>query len=829
MAKKEKKLDRSIWGQVDVNEFENDDNVEDQDIGTYNLEKMSLFALNINCARQLPALEDSLKPVERRILYVMYLLKAYGGKKAKSSEILGACLRYHPHGDGSVYTTLCGMAQGFKRGQKLIRGIGNFGTIMDPSKCAHYRYTEAALSDYAYECFFEDYDQDCIEVKTAANMTDDEPVFIPGKFPNILVNGATSIAYGYNATIPPYNIQDIIDTTKTLIKNPKAKNIVIIPDIPTGCDIVDTGSFPEICATGKGTLTMRSHIEIFDAGNNWILKVSSIPWQSSLVKINQNILALAKSGEIPVKDVHDNSYPMKNPRDKSEIINVIDYELVIDKAYDPINVKNKLYKKAGLQKTVSVNFQVVQNGLQVRSYGLADLVLQWIDTRREYLRRLYNKRYAKYNARMSLLNILIELTEKTNLQKTVKIIQSSDRDQVEANLVSIYGMNSFQAKRIADMPLRTFTKDAHEAYLKEAKELQEKMDKLLEIVQSEKKIDKIIMDDLDDLKKYGTDRKCRVVKSDENNEMEISDTNHIMVFTKKGFVKKLPETSPGRTKTYGAFEAGDYPIKRLAINNRKTITIFDSNGRYSVIPVHEFTNTSHKDPGDRIFKIARLDGEVISAFESITDADAQYVRDTMHNDIFIMTITKKGMIKKTPIEEFNSYKTIRGIRGLKLKADDSLVTAFPLMSSTNIMIYTKMGNYTYLQGKDIPQMAKDTQGVMSITLGPGDEVQGFCVVPDKSDYMVVLTAKGCMKKIPMDSVGLSKNRRDSSYLTYLQNGDTVFQCEAVSEKDKIWVCTKSNYNEFDLNQIPDGSRRSKCVKMVPVAIGDNIITMIRTN
>lgn len=829
MAKKEKKVDHSIWGQVDVNEFENDDNIEDQDIGTYNLEKMSLFALNINCARQLPALEDSLKPVERRILYVMYQLGAYKGKKAKSSEILGACLRYHPHGDGSVYTTLCGMAQGFKRGQKLIRGIGNFGTIMDPSKCAHYRYTEAALSDYAYECFFEDYDQDCIEVKTAANMTDDEPVFIPGKFPNILVNGATSIAYGYNATIPPYNIQDIIDTTKTLIKNPKAKNIVIIPDIPTGCDIVDTGSFPEICATGKGTLTMRSHIEIFDSGNNWILKVSSIPWQSSLVKINQNILALAKSGEIPVKDVHDNSYPMKNPRDKSEIINVIDYELVIDKAYDPINVKNKLYKKAGLQKTVSVNFQVVQNGLQVRSYGLADLVLQWIDTRREYLRRLYNKRYAKYNARMSLLNILIELTEKTNLQKTVKIIQSSDRDQVEANLISIYGMNSFQAKRIADMPLRTFTKDAHEAYLKEAKELQEKMDKLLEIVQSEKKIDKIIMDDLDDLKKYGTDRKCRVVKSDENNEMEISDTNHIMVFTKKGFVKKLPETSSGRTKTYGAFEAGDYPIKRLAINNRKTITIFDSNGKYSVIPVHEFTNTSHKDPGDRIFKIARLDGEVISAFESITDADAQYVRDTMHNDIFIMTITKKGMIKKTPIEEFNSYKTLRGIRGLKLKSDDSLVTAFPLMSSTNIMIYTKMGNYTYLQGKDIPQMAKDTQGVMSITLGPGDEVQGFCVVPDKSDYMVVLTAKGCMKKIAMESVGLSKNRRDSSYLTYLQNGDNVFQCEAVSEKDKIWVCTKSNYNEFDLNQIPDGSRRSKCVKMVPVAIGDNIITMIRAN
>nr|DAP42271.1 MAG TPA: DNA topoisomerase 2 alpha [Caudoviricetes sp.] len=826
MAKKEKKLDRSIWGQVDINEFENDDNIEDQDIGTYNLKKMSLFALNINCARQLPALEDSLKPVERRILYVMYQMGAYKGKKAKSSEILGACLRYHPHGDGSVYTTLCGMAQGFKRGQKLIRGIGNFGTIMDPSKCAHYRYTEAALSDYAYECFFEDYDQDCIEVKTAANMTNDEPVFIPGKFPNILVNGATSIAYGYNATIPPYNIQDIIDATKTLIKNPKAKNIVIIPDIPTGCDIVDTGSFPEICATGRGTLTMRSHIEIYDAGNNWVLKVSSIPWQSSLVKINQNILALAKSGEIPVKDVHDNSYPMKNPRDKSEIINVIDYELVIDKAYDPINVRNKLYKKAGLQKTVSVNFQVVQNGLQVRSYGLADLILQWIDTRREYLRRLYNKRYAKYNARMSLLNILIELTEKTNLQKTVKIIQSSDRDQVEANLVSIYGMNSFQAKRIADMPLRTFTKDAHDAYVKEAEDLHDKMEKLLEIVQSEKKIDKIIIDNLDDLKKYGTDRKCRIVNIDENNEAEISDTNHIMVFTKKGFVKKLPETSPGRTKTYGAFEAGDYPIKRLAINNRKMITIFDSNGKYSVMPVHEFTNTSHKDPGDRIFKIARLDGEVISAFESITDADAKYVRDTMHNDIFIMTITKKGLIKKTPIEEFNSYKTLKGIRGLKLKSDDALVTAFPLMSSTNIMIYTKMGNYTYLRGKDIPQMAKDTQGVMSVTLGPGDEVQGFCVVPEKSDFIVVLTAKGCMKKIPMESVGLSKSRRDSAYLTYLQNGDTVFQCEATTSKDKIWVCTKTNYNEFDLNQIPDGSRRSKCVKMVPVAVGDNIITMI---
>lgn len=828
MNKKKNDQNNQVWSGIDDSHFEDESNIEDRDIGEYNKEKMSIFALNVNCARQLPALEDSLKPVERRVLYVMYLMDAYGGKKRKSAEILGATMKLHPHGDASIYNTMVGLAQSFKKGQKLIRGIGNFGNIMNPDSYAHYRYTEVTLSDYAYECFFDEYDPDCIEMEQSATMDSFEPVFLPGKFPNILVNGSTSIAYGFNCVIPPYNIEDIIKITKQLITDPNDRKFVIYPDIPTGCDIVDEGKYEETCMTGRGTMHMRSHIEIEDVGNSWMLRISSIPWQSNLDSIQKTIGALAKSGEIPIKDAMDSSYAVMVPGSKyKEIANVIDYKIFIDKAYDPIAVRNKLYKKAGLDKTIPINFQVVHNGLSVKSCGIADILLAWVDSRREYLRRLYNKKNARISARINLLDILIELTEGKNLEKTVKIVRSSEASALEERLVSVYGMNSFQAKKIADMGLRSFTEDAHTRYVDERNQLAINRDNILKIARSEKEIDKIIISGLDSLRKYGTDRKSKIVK-DADVMQEISDTNHILVITKKGYIKKLPEVSHSRTKGYGVFSAGDYPIIRVFANNMDKLCFFDSLGKYSVVPVNEFENTTQKDPGERVFRATRLDGEIVSVFPAITDEDVTYVQNTMHEDVALVTITKNGLIKKTAIQDLNSYKVLKGVRGLRLKPNDSLACAVTLLGSRDLLIYTKLGNYSIIRNSEIPLTARESVGVQSVDLAPGDEVRGYAILEKTATHLCVLTEKGSIKKVPMDAIEIIgiKKRKDTSYLTYLQNDDSVFQCAFINPKSNVYICNKSAYKALSFDEIPEMSRRSKGSKMIPVPVGDNIITMI---
>ena len=818
-----------VWSEdIDDAVFEDDSRTEDRDIGEYNLEKMALFTLNVNCARHMPALEDSLKPVERRILINMYNMGAYGTKKRKSSEIIGATMVYHPHSDQSIYNTLVGLAQEFKKGQTLIRGIGNFGTIMNPENYGHYRYTEAALSDYAYECFFDDYDEDCIETKVAENMTATEPVYLPAKFPNILIEGTTSIAVGFNCTIPPYNINDVVDVTKRLIKNPADRNFVIYPDIPTGCDLVDTGLFRQICETGEGTMTMRATTEIIDNGSTWIIRVGSIPWLSDLTNIHDSIVKLAKAHEISIKEVQNKSYAahIKDPASgKKKMINIVDYNIIIDKAKDPYQIRAKLFKMSGLEKTVSVKFRATYDGLHVDKFGMADLLLHWIDSRREYLRRLYNKKNSRINAQLDMNSILVELTSKTNLEKVIKIVRNSTKSELIDSLVREYGMNTFQAKRIADMPMRTWTKEAHDQYVEERKTLLEKKERIMEIIRSEKQIDKIILNDLDALRKYATPRKSQIIKNSDLSE-PIPDTNHILVLSKKGYLKKLPAVSSGRTKGYGPFASGDYPIQRVAVNNRDIVMVFDSLGRYSIIPVYNFENNSPKDPGSRVYDTTRLEGEIVSIVPWLSNSDLEYVKETTGEDVYLLTITKNGMIKKTDASEYNSIKVAKNSRACKFKNDDSLIAAGYWMESRDIFIYTRQGSYTIIRSDDISLTGKDSQGVIAIDLIAGDEVAGFCFITPQDEFIVTLTEKGMMKKVPISNLGSDDmRRRKSTYLTYLHNDDLVDRCVCASDSDKIYVCNRMGYKIIDLEDIPELSRRAKGTKLVPIPVGDNIITM----
>ena len=301
MAKKQSKKDKAessrLWYDINESDFlAESENIIDEEISSYDKQAMIYFSQNVNLLRHLPRLADSLKPVERRVLYAFYLNNALPNNKfRKSSRIVGDTMAWHPHSDASIYGTAVGMAQPWKNPVPLVEGDGNFGNDERPSGFAHMRYTDMRMSKYGYDCFFKDFDPDCIETVFNTASDENEPLSLPSKYPNILVNGGFGIATGNSFCIPTYSIPDIVRLTKRLLHNPEASDIYMMPDMPTGCDIVDNGSLREICDTGNGTLKLRSTITIEDnpkllAGDSSIVSPKILKQVIEWIPLNKDLL-----------------------------------------------------------------------------------------------------------------------------------------------------------------------------------------------------------------------------------------------------------------------------------------------------------------------------------------------------------------------------------------------------------------------------------------------------------------------------------------------------------------------------------------------------------
>lgn len=820
-----------LWDGVTESDYINETNIEDKEMGAYNLEKMGIYALNATCSRHILDAMDSLKPVERRILYAMYLSKAYvvgnGGKK-KSQGIVGETNKFHPHGGNTIYDTMVGMSQYWKRGIPLITVHGSKG---DPTikKYAAERYTEVTISPYAYECFFDSFDRSCVEMMQASNMEDEIPVSLPSKFPNILTNGGVGIAYGYSFAIPPYNPDDVIMATKRLLKDSEDQDFYIYPDLPTGCDIVDDGTeLRKICEEGMGKLHMRGHIEIQEGKNTWILRITSVPWLTSPLDIKEDIANLQKQGIAQIEDVQDISDQYKL-KDGTVITDVI-IDVIIRKELDPYVIRDILYKNTNLDRTIAVQFRMVEDGLNVVQRNLYDSLNSWIDGRREYLRRLYNKKIRYTKARISILESFIELKDPKKIDKVIEVIRTHDEDEIVGYLVRKFGMNSYQADVVADQKLRAWSKSRMLSYEEELPERIKELDEYMKIVQSEKYIDEIISNDMDDLRKYSHPRRSTIILKEDG--PKVADTEHLLVFTKKGLVKKLPVSPIGRNKGYGQFAAGDYPIHRIQISNMDSVILFDSTGRYSVIPVSTIPNSLHTDTGESVFSIAKLEGEIISVYPFYTPKNQRDLKKINSKGAFVFTLTKKGQMKKTPLAEFTSLRMIKNARAVRGKADEQLAMAEIMFDVGNILVYSKNGMASILATSDIPETGKDTVGNLVLNVTSDDECLGFCTVNGAKEILIV-SERGAMKRV--DCVeGTSFNalhpmkRRNTVYITSINNDDKVFRCLPIGEKDeKIFVCNRKDIHEYPIDAIPVLTRRASCPKLIPVPNGDNIITVIK--
>lgn len=818
-----------LWEGVDEKDFINEHNLEDVDIATYDKRNMVIYGANINLCRQLLRLSDSLKPVERRLLYSLWLAKAFPGHKLKSTVITGNAMVYHGHGDSALYSTMVGLAQAWKRQCPLIDGKGNFGNAARPDMYAHMRYTEASMSKYAKECFFDDFDTDCVEMifNSASDLY--EPMSLPAKFPNALVNGGMGIAFGNAFMIPPYNIYDIIDVCKKVIENPETADVFMVPDLPSGCAIVDDGhSFQDIIDTGKSVLKMRATNEILETNKTWIIKITSLPWTTSVDTIESKIIKLAEEGQISIKDMQDHSYTVK---DKNGSVQTrIDFRIILDKAHDPHAVLYKLYALTDLQKSVSVDFKVVLDNLTVGRLDMRNLIISWIDERRGYKRRLFNKKLTKISARIDLLTILIYLLKEDNIEKTLKIIKNSDSSEIVSKLMKHGKMSSYQASKIADMRLSAFTKDARKRYKDEKEKLVKERDELMKIIGSEKKIDKIIIDELEDLRKYGSPRKSKIVS--EGKGKVISNTMHSIITTDGGLIKKLiyDPNNLQKNTNMGSFKTGDFPTQCCVCHNTSSIIMVDSFGRYSIVPVHDIDSTELSSYGNKVYDVTRLSGKVVQCMEPLDKTSLNTIKKKKLGEAFLISITARGYIKKTPINIFEGIKNTKNIRLMKVRDDDMLVASQVMLDSTILVVYTARGDYTMLKVSDIPEQGKDTMGVIGMKVEDGDRVAGLSTVGPDDEFLVIITDKGICKKVEARYFGEPSKRNGrkggQGNIISLDTTDTVKYVGGMRRGQLVYVAMRNNVVTLDEKSIPNLTKKAKGRKMIPSGGNSNIVMVL---
>lgn len=817
-----------LWGSINENDFLNEDNIEEEEIAGYNQSQMITFIQNVNLMRHFPRVADSLKPVERRALYALYLLKSFPGTKPKkSTRAIGDAMTFHPHGDSSIYGTLVGMAQPFTKKIPLIAGVGNFGNDTDPDDFAHQRYTELTMTKFAMDCFFSDHDEDCLEKIFNTSRDEEEPLVLSSKYPAILINGGFGIATGNSFCIPTYPIKDVVKLIKNLLRDPDYDDIYLIPDIPTGCDVVDNGSLREICDTGNGTLKMRATITIEEdkkRPNIWILRVHNLPWMTSIPKITDSLIKLTRDGILPIKDIEDYSYSIKvpNPNGGYMVRKHIKYDIIINRAHDPNQIRQKLYKRTQLQDSISVNFKVVTDALEVDRLNMRDLALTWINIRREYLRRKVNKKIAKLSAQISFLEILIVLTDKTNLEKTIKIIKNNtSADAVKALMnCKFIEINSYQAEKIVDSKLRAYTAEMHDKYVQQLKECKKELKKYKDMTKSTKIIDDMIDADMDDLLKYDVEGlKSRIVSEKES--IEIPDTNHFLAITSMGMIKKLPYTKEMEMKqkapAFGVFKNHDFMIRGMIINNHDSVMAFDNFGMYSCVPVHEIENTEPSQFGTTVYDAMRLNGQIVCALPFLSNDLTAFVKKTIGN-IYIVTLSKNGYLKKTKIQEYIERRNQLNVKACRIREDDELVAAKVVIErkkiGTNMIIYTEQGKYAYIHSDNIAEQSKDSSGLLSIKLMPDDACKGISIIGNKDDYMLIVTENGCLKLSDLDYIGTPGKRKVSSYLATMDPGDRIFFADGIQKNVRISIYTRKSCSTFTTDDIPVRARKSKCLKMI---------------
>lgn len=789
-------------------------NIEDELVQQY-----MNYSMSVIIGRAIPDVRDGLKPVQRRILYVMHELGlTHNAQSKKCARIVGEVLgKYHPHGDMAVYDALVRLAQPFTMRYPLVMGQGNFGSI-DRDPPAAMRYTEAKLSKIAEE-MLEDIDKETVEMENNFDGTLKEPKVLPSKVPNLLLNGASGIAVGMATNIPPHNLVEVVNAIQFFIKNPNCSVDDILvhikgPDFPTGGIVANAGNLREIYSTGRGKIIVRSKIHFEEGKKHDQIVISEIPYGVSKAVLIEEIVRYAeKNPKIQIKNVRDES-DKKGLRIVIEIPKSGNYKLVL----------NNLYKHTSLQTSFNVQMLVIDNN-RPKLMNLLQLVRAFVQHRFTVIRRRAEYELKIYSKRAHVLEGLMKAAR--SIGSVVDIIRNSkSNEEAIKNLVNILTVTEDQAKAILDMRLGRLTGLEIEKLKSEYSELIKKIELVKEIISSEAKVYEVMHDELEDLKRrYGDDRRTQIANIEEDLDYTpedlIPDEDIVIVLTEKGYIKASSlndyrSQKRGGKGIIGARITEDDEIALVCASRVHSRTIFvSSHGRAFVLKNHELELSSRDSKGKPVRAYLNLEeNETVLTMIPFSD---------WHGDLIL--VTKKGKVKRTPLSEFENA-TARGIRAITFDDGDSIVAANVCNEEDKeILIITKKGMSIRFPISEVRQMGRSAIGVNAISLRDDDEVVGMVVLSDNEGEILTVTTKGFGKRTPLNEYRL-QSRGGVGIKTMPSVEKVGFLCGAELIKNPesdVIVLTKNGHSiRFKVSSISVVGRTARGVKILELSDNDEV-------
>ena len=781
------------------------------------------YAMSVIVGRALPDVRDGLKPVHRRILYGMSILGITPDKPhKKSARIVGEVMgKYHPHGDSSIYDAMVKMAQDFSTRYPLVDGHGNFGSV-DGDGAAAMRYTEARMSPFSLQ-MVRDIEKDTVDFTDNFDGEEKEPVVLPSRVPNLLINGSNGIAVGMATSIPPHNLSDTIDACIKRIDDENCSNdelikIIKAPDFPTGASILGRDAAREAYETGTGKITVRSKSEIEETARGRMrIVITEIPFQVNKARLIESMADLVRNKKIDgISAIRDESN-----REGMRIV------IELKKDTNPNVILNRLYKHTQLQCTYSMIMLALVNG-EPKILKLHEIIDEYLKHQKIVITRRTKFDLAKAEARAHILEGLLIALD--NIDEVIKVIRSSYNDAKEKLMVR-FGLSEIQSQAILDMRLARLQGLEREKIENEHNELMQKIAYYKSILADEHKLMGVIKDELTEIKqKYGDGRRTKIIADDGGIDEEylIDEEDVAVTLTHLGYIKRVPENTYKAQRRGGKGIVGlttrdsDFVKDLIITSTHDYLMFFTDLGKVYKIKAYEIPEASRTAKGTPVINFLNLDqGERVTAVIPVKE---------FADDNYLIMVTRNGTIKKTPMSQFDTNRKT-GLIAITLKDDDKLISVSQSSGEESVYVVTKKGKSITFHEDDVRSMGRSAGGVRAITLDKDDEVVSMELDSTGERELLVMTKKGFGKRTSLDEYRL-QTRGGKGVSTYdktkfSKTGELV-GATLVSKDDEIMLINSNGVIiRIRANEISKSGRTTQGVKIMKVESGDEIVSFAK--
>ena len=765
------------------------------------------YSLSVITSRAIPDLRDGLKPVHRRILWSMfdsgYTPDKPHRKCAKSvGEVMG---NYHPHGDSSIYEAMVRMAQDFNLRYLLIDGHGNFGNI-EGDGAAAYRYTESRLSKLSLE-MLRDIKKDTVDMTPNFDESLLEPVVLPSRYPNILVNGAMGIAVGMATNIPPHNLTEVINGCVAYIDNPEIDTLGLMehikgPDFPTGAIILGNSGIKQAYETGRGSITIRSKATIEETGNHNNIIITEVPYGVNTLELKNKVAELVHNKIIDgISDYH------------TDLKDGVRITITLKKDANAQVVLNNLYKHTAFQTNYSIILLMI-DGKTPKVLGLKDIISKYIDYQREIIVRRTRFDLKKAEDRVHILDGLKIALD--HIDEVIKTIKESETDQIaKSTLISRFGLDEIQADNILELKLRRLTGLERNKIEEELRELLEKIDNYKLILSSDQKVLEIVKNELIEIRdKYGDDRRTTIDMTAIDyieDESLIPEENIVVTLTKKGYIKRLSGSQYKSQHRGGIGVKGmstneeDYVEHMINLSTHDYLLLFTNKGkvyRLKGYEIPEFSRTAKGIPVVNLLQVEK-DEFITSLIEMKNEEEYKY----------LIFGTKKGFIKRTLVSEFENIRN-SGKISISLRNNDELISVRKSSGNNYVMMASSAGRMVVFNEEEIRVMGRTASGVRGINLQDSK-----CVgleVTDLDDNIIIVTEKGYGKKTKVNEFRTTKRgSKGVKALNITEKNGTIVSFKIVTDDLDLMIITNSGMIiRLPIDQVSQLGRVTQGIKLI---------------